>query len=178
MRQWTGPVAMGLALLLGCSGGDTGAGGAESDITSGADTQATSQDGTSGVDTLAVEDTTPSTEEDTATEEDVTPAGTDIAVDDAATEEDATEEDATEEDATEVSPCGDCPEGLTCHELTEGGGDPTFLCVDLALHHCDPCTDNLGCAHPDIPGGGAQCSTHNLPPRRSPVSHARATPIL
>ena len=155
MRLWTGRVLLGLTLLVGCSGEDSGGGG-EGDIITGVDVAPGEGDSAGVADTTTVEDTAPP--QGDATPSDAPDRGPDTAVEDISGADDTSaadtsaadtaSEDALAEDTVAPDPCGGCPEGWTCHDGAGDDGAPA--CVDLAVRHCDPCIDQVDCAHPDV----------------------------
>ena len=50
----------------------------------------------------------------------------------------------------------ECPEGWDCKAVATGG-DLTYICIYLALTHCDPCLSDSDCEHPLVVGQGTRC---------------------
>jgi hypothetical protein len=50
----------------------------------------------------------------------------------------------------------ECPEGWDCKAVATGG-DVTYICIYLALTHCDPCLADSDCDHPLVVGQGTRC---------------------
>ena len=50
----------------------------------------------------------------------------------------------------------ECPQGWDCKAVSTGS-DLTYICVYLALTHCDPCMSDADCEHPLVKDQGARC---------------------